>query len=438
MLKVEHITTGYGKKQVLTDVSFEVGKGEIVLLTGGNGSGKSTVLKTIYGLLKIWSPEGKIIFESEDITALPTAQMLWKGIAYMPQKKNVFEEFTVEENLLTSASIYTAADAKERVKKVYETLPMLETLRKRTPFHLSGGEKQLLAFGCLLVHKPKLVLLDEPFAGVDSSNSDILINCIKELNKQPISFIIVEHKLQLLEKIDYKTIKLELGTILSGNRNNNLNNKTVIKKFWKDPYQIKLDTIVTSVNSDKITLKETIAYAFSGGQQSDSGFINEYEIKAANKINNEIFYTIDPAHNLKAGDKVTISIDWEKRYKIMRLHFAAELVLELINQKFENPIKFGANITDKKARLDFIWESNISEIFPLLYAEIEKLVNADLPIISDFQDYENEIRYWKIVGFGKVNCGGTHIKSTKEIGNITLKRVTQGKNKERIEIYLND
>ncbi|GHT34039.1 ABC transporter ATP-binding protein [Bacteroidia bacterium] len=213
MLKVEHITTGYGKKQVLTDVSFEIGKGEIVLLTGGNGSGKSTVLKTIYGLLKIWLAEGKIIFEGEDITALPTAQMLRKGIAYMPQKKNVFEEFTVEENLLTSANIYTTADAKERVKKVYETLPMLETLRKRTPFHLSGGEKQLLAFGCLLVHKPKLVLLDEPFAGVDSQNSEIIANGIADLKKENVTFIIVEHKRYLFENQIDKVIELELGII---------------------------------------------------------------------------------------------------------------------------------------------------------------------------------------------------------------------------------
>ncbi|GHT39938.1 ABC transporter ATP-binding protein [Bacteroidia bacterium] len=213
MLKLEHITTGYSKKQVLTNVSFEVGKGEIVLLTGGNGSGKSTVLKTIYGLLKIWSAEGKIIFEGEDITALPTAQMLRKGIAYMPQKKNVFEEFTVEENLLTSASIYTTADAKERINKVYETLPMLETLRKRTPFHLSGGEKQLLAFGCLLVHKPKLVLLDEPFAGVDSQNSEIIANGIADLKKENTTFIIVEHKRYLFENQIDKVIELELGII---------------------------------------------------------------------------------------------------------------------------------------------------------------------------------------------------------------------------------
>jgi branched-chain amino acid transport system ATP-binding protein len=213
MLKVEHITTGYGKKQVLTDVSFDVEKGDVVLLTGGNGSGKSTALKCIYGLLKPWNIEGKISFEGEDIPTLFTAQMLRKGIAYMPQKKNVFEEFTVEENLLASASIYTTADAKERVKKVYETLPMLETMRKRTPFHLSGGEKQILAFGNVLLHEPKLMLLDEPSAGVDAGNSEVLAECIKKLNEQGMAFIIVEHKRYLLENIKYKEIKLELGII---------------------------------------------------------------------------------------------------------------------------------------------------------------------------------------------------------------------------------
>ena len=213
MLKVEHITTGYGKKQVLTDVSFEINKGKIVLLVGGNGSGKSTVLKTIYGLLKTWTPEGKIIFDGEDITTLPTAKILRKGIAYMPQKKNVFENFTVEENLLTSASIYTTAEAKERIKKVYETVPLLETLRKRTPFNLSGGEKQILAFGNVLVHTPKLILLDEPFVSIDVANSEILKNCIQDLNTKNVTFIIVEHKRNLSESQIDKTIELELGMI---------------------------------------------------------------------------------------------------------------------------------------------------------------------------------------------------------------------------------
>jgi branched-chain amino acid transport system ATP-binding protein len=212
MLQVEHITTGYGKKQVLTDVSFEVGKGDVVLLTGGNGSGKSTVLKTIYGLLKPWTPEGKIIFEGHDITALPVSAMIQHGIVYMPQKKNVFEEFMVEENLLTSAAIYPNTEAKERVQKVYEILPLLETMRKRTPFHLSGGERQVLAFGNVLVHSPKLILLDEPFAGVDMENSRILSDCIDKTNVMGATFIIIEHRNNFIK--ESKKIEFHLGNIL--------------------------------------------------------------------------------------------------------------------------------------------------------------------------------------------------------------------------------
>ena len=213
MLIVEHITTGYGKKQVLTDVSFSIEKGDIVLLSGGNGSGKSTVLKTIYGLLKPWTPDGKIIFEGKEITALPVSTMIGRGIVYMPQKKNVFEDFTIEENLLVSAGIYPKQEARERTDKVFEILPKLKTIRKRTPFHLSGGEKQLLAFGNVLVHSPKLILLDEPFAGMDISNSEILKNCIEDLNKKTITFVVVEHKRQLMEDVVNKEIELELGTI---------------------------------------------------------------------------------------------------------------------------------------------------------------------------------------------------------------------------------
>jgi branched-chain amino acid transport system ATP-binding protein len=215
MLKVEHVTTGYGKKQVLTDVSFSIEKGDVVLFSGGNGSGKSTVLKTIYGLLKPWAgvQEGKVVFEDKEITALPVSAMIRNGIAYMPQKKNVFEDFTVEENLSVSAGIYSKAEAKERAGKVFEILPKLKTMWKRTPFHLSGGEKQLLAFGNVLVHSPKLVLLDEPFAGVDVENSEVLLRCVGELRKEGTTFVIVEHKRQMLGDIVSKEIELELGRI---------------------------------------------------------------------------------------------------------------------------------------------------------------------------------------------------------------------------------
>ena len=114
---------------------------------------------------------------------------------------------------MTSAGIYPKPQAKERVDKVFEILPKLKTMRKRTPFKMSGGERQLLAFGNVLVHSPKLVLLDEPLAGVDVDNSEVLFKCICDLKKESVTFVVVEHKMQLLDDIVDKTLELELGAI---------------------------------------------------------------------------------------------------------------------------------------------------------------------------------------------------------------------------------
>ena len=213
----------------------------------------------------------------------------------------------------------------------------------------------------------------------------------------------------------------------------------VLKKmFWEDPYLKEINARVTSVNENVITLDKTTAYAFSGGQASDSGTINEYKIIEAKKFGKEIFYTIDLIHNLKVNDEIIVKIDWDKRYNIMKLHFAAEIILELVYQNFNRPEKIGANITEDKARLDFKWEGNISKIFPFLENKAREIIGSDLDIISQFSDEENEMRYWEIEGFAKIDCGGTHIMKTGEIGDIILKRgKSLGNNKERIEIYLN-
>ncbi len=210
----------------------------------------------------------------------------------------------------------------------------------------------------------------------------------------------------------------------------------VKKIFWENPYLTEIDAKVTNVANDTITVDQTIAFAFSGGQQSDSGSIGGYEIIKAQKEGKEIFYTIQQNHCLKTADDVLIKIDWEKRYKIMKLHFAAELVLELVYQHYDRPEKIGANITADKARVDFFWKGNISAIFPVLESKIKNLIDLNLDIISNFSDPDNEIRYWEIDGFAKVSCGGTHLRKTGEIGAISLKRNNLGGGKERIEIYL--
>ena len=208
------------------------------------------------------------------------------------------------------------------------------------------------------------------------------------------------------------------------------------KVFWQNPYLTALEAVVTHVNGDVITVDQTIIYAFSGGQQSDAGTIGGMPVLEAKKEGFEIYYTLPNGHGLRVGDKVQQRIDWEKRYKLMKLHFAAELILECVYQDYGHPEKVGANITEDKARVDFYWEGNITSIFPELLARVQTLIANDLMITSAFSDESNEIRYWEIEGFAKIPCGGTHIKRTSEIGAIRLKRNNIGGGKERIEILL--
>jgi Predicted metal-dependent hydrolases related to alanyl-tRNA synthetase HxxxH domain len=211
---------------------------------------------------------------------------------------------------------------------------------------------------------------------------------------------------------------------------------TAVKVFWENPYLAELTAKVTGVDGAKVTLDKTIAYAFSGGQESDHGTINGYTIVNAEKQDKQIVYQLEERHNLCVGDEASIQIDWDRRYKLMRLHFAAELVLELITQRYNGPLKIGAHIAEDKARIDFVWQGNISGTFGFLEQEIKRIVASNSPIHSAFSDEENEVRYWEIDGFARVLCGGTHLKRTGEVGTLMFKRNNIGKGKERIEIYL--
>lgn len=210
----------------------------------------------------------------------------------------------------------------------------------------------------------------------------------------------------------------------------------VEKIFWTNPYLTELDTRITSVNDNDLTVEQTIFYAFSGGQESDRGTIGGYLVQEARKDGQEIIYTVEKGHDLTVGDQVTMTIDWNRRYGLMRLHFAAEIVLELAYKHLEGIEKIGAHIAQDKARIDFIWHENISSSFPLIEKESRAIIEANLDIISAFSDEAKGRRYWEVKGFSKVPCGGTHLKKTGEVGEMKLKRNNIGKGKERIEIYV--
>jgi len=211
----------------------------------------------------------------------------------------------------------------------------------------------------------------------------------------------------------------------------------VQKVFWDDPYKKSLTTKVSEVNFDRLLFEETIAFSFSGGQESDKATINGYPIINSEKVGNLIYYVLPREHGLSLGDTVTMEIDWPRRYKLMRLHFAAELVLELVKRKL-NLKKIGAHIAETKARIDFIYDKNIAHIFEEILLQYNLIIKQNLPIVTGFSDVENQRRFWEIEGFSKVSCGGTHVRSTCEVGYVTLKRSNIGGGKERIEIRLKD
>lgn len=207
------------------------------------------------------------------------------------------------------------------------------------------------------------------------------------------------------------------------------------KVFWDDPYRQSLITTVAQVKGNEVLFEETIAYSFSGGQESDKALINNLPVLDSRKEETLIYYTLPVGHNLTVGDKVTMTIDWQRRYKLMRLHFAAELILEIVTQKFQLE-KVGAHIAQHKARIDFIYPQHISCLFDVILEEYNRIILADKPILTGFSDIPNQRRFWKIDGFAEVPCGGTHVKSTQEVGFVRLKRSRSGKGIERIEIHL--
>ena len=221
MLKVENISTGYGKKQVLFDVSFEVSKGEIVLLAGSNGSGKSTLLKAIYGILPLWnSPlergKGCVIFDGENITGKPTSALLIKGLLYIPQKNNLFENLTVKENLEMAGLTLDKKVLHQRMENTLSIFTALVPHLNRIPMKLSGGEKTLLALVMATLHQPKMILVDEPFTGLSPQNIIFVTENLKALNeKSGITLLIVEHRVKECSRIANRIIGLKLGRVLS-------------------------------------------------------------------------------------------------------------------------------------------------------------------------------------------------------------------------------
>ncbi len=230
LLSAQQINTGYDKKQVLFDVSLDVEEGSTVLLIGSNGSGKSTLFKAIYGVVPIWNKEvrGKIVFDGMDITNVKSHFLIQKGIMYVPQKNELFQDMTVEKNLEISVlHLKNRKEIKSRVEEVFTQLDNLKGKRKQLVHKLSGGEQKILSLGMALANRPKLLMYDEPLAGLSSKNVNIVLNWLKKIKENGTTLVIIEHRIKELLSIADKVVGLKLGKRNKGS----LKNLEQIKSF---------------------------------------------------------------------------------------------------------------------------------------------------------------------------------------------------------------
>ena len=189
LLTAQGVYAGYGEADILQGINLQVGADEIVVIVGPNGAGKSTAMKAIFGLVPI--RQGHIEYVGENITNQPPERMVARGIAYVPQEANVFPSLSVLENLeLGAYSI--SGDITPRLEKVYEIFPRLRERRQQQAGVMSGGERQMVAMGRALMIEPRLLMLDEPTAGLSPRLIDETFERIREINALGIGVLMVE------------------------------------------------------------------------------------------------------------------------------------------------------------------------------------------------------------------------------------------------------
>ena len=216
MLKVENLSVHYGMIQAVRDVSFEVNEGEVVSLIGANGAGKTTILRTLSGLVR--PSAGKIEFLGKEIQKLPAQKIVAGGLSQVPEGRHVFPGLTVMENLEMGAFLKKNREENQaNLKKVFSRFPRLEERKNQDAATLSGGEQQMLAMGRALMSTPKLLLLDEPSMGLAPIFIQEIFDIIQDIQKQGTTVLLIEQNANKALAISDRGYVLETGKIvLSG------------------------------------------------------------------------------------------------------------------------------------------------------------------------------------------------------------------------------
>jgi branched-chain amino acid transport system ATP-binding protein len=227
VLALSSVSASYGSVPAVDDVTIEVGEGEAVGLLGANGSGKSTTLRAISGLVRLTS--GTITFLGADIASLPPYKVTELGIAHVPEGRQVFPEMTVQENLEIGAYVPSAkADRSRTLELVFSIFPVLAERRRQLAGTMSGGEQQMLAVGRGLMLKPRLLMLDEPSLGLAPVMTDVTFEKIQEIHSMGTAILLVEQNVSRALTLVERAYVLESGrVIMHGTSGELANNKQV-------------------------------------------------------------------------------------------------------------------------------------------------------------------------------------------------------------------
>ena len=213
ILGVERLVGGYGATTILNGASFTARRGAITTLIGPNGAGKSTVFKAIFGLLRL--REGRVVFASEDVTGRTPAELLARGMAYVPQGRNLFPELSVAENLeLGGASLRSLSLTRERMETVMARFPALARRARAQASTLSGGEQKQLEIGRALLLEPKLLLIDEPSIGLSPKLVDEVFELLVRLRDEGVTILMVEQNAKKALARSDDAVVLQQGTVV--------------------------------------------------------------------------------------------------------------------------------------------------------------------------------------------------------------------------------
>jgi branched-chain amino acid transport system ATP-binding protein len=230
LLQLEGINTYYGQIHILQDSNIAVREGELVCLLGGNASGKSTTLKTILGIVR--PRTGRVVLAGEDVTSLPTAHRIRRGLAIVPENRRLFGPMTVLENLEMGAYLRPKADLREDFERVYTLFPLLYERRAQYAGTLSGGEQQMVAMGRALMSRPRLLLMDEPSMGLAPVLVERNFEIIQQVHRSGVAMLIVEQNANVSLSIADRGYVLSTGrVVLEGKASELIQNEDLRKAY---------------------------------------------------------------------------------------------------------------------------------------------------------------------------------------------------------------